>query len=203
MAGGPRALESWGCVGGARRAPLRCPSVRVPPGPPRAQRGGLGSLSGPSRDARVLVRARRSDGEPDQLRHDHARRLDAPHPPGLAGDDADPARPRRLVADHAAEAPGALRVLLRVPSWERLDRARLLLRLAPDVGGYSEAALHHDGHAGAPLVDPTRRHVDRRDDQAAGRPAVEAPAPTRVPRRSGGALPPSLSCAEAGGRPLL
>src|SRR5256885_8038795 len=29
----------------------------------------------------------------------------------------------------------------------RVDRARFLLRLAPDVGGHREAALHHDGHA--------------------------------------------------------
>src|SRR5207249_12153101 len=86
-------------------------SSRVAPRPHRAQGGDLGGVSGTSGDARVLVCARRPHGEPHQLRHDHARRLDAPDPPGLARDDADPACPRRLVADHAAAAPGALRVL--------------------------------------------------------------------------------------------
>src|SRR5438094_4856188 len=161
---------------------------RVAPRPHRAQGGDLGGVSGTSGDARVLVRARRPHGEPHQLRHDHARRLDAPDPPGLTRDDADPARPPRLVADHAAAAPGALRVLLRVPPFQRVDRARLLLRLAPDVGGHREAALHHDGHARASLAAPARCHVDGRDDQAAGRAAVAAPPPARV-RRPGGGLP--------------
>src|SRR5439155_15071715 len=56
-----------------------------------------------------------------------------------------------------------------LPALRGLERARLLLRLAADVGRHPQAPVHHDGHAGPGLADPARGHVDDGDDPAARR----------------------------------
>ena len=97
---------------------------------------------------------------PIELRHANARRLGAAPAAGQPGHDAAAPGVRPRLAADAAPAARSLRLRLRRPALQRVDRARPLLRLAHDGRRHRQAAVDHGGRGGAGAADarwPPRR----------------------------------------------